>query len=81
MKELLTLKIKIFFSIIIIIILVQLSSCKVQDTMMVPAGTYLEMGQHVPEKYIKKGHWKGLYWISDEKPRVFSRSKYLEYEQ
>tara|TARA_R110000787_G_scaffold7457_1_gene25433 strand:+ start:256 stop:501 length:246 start_codon:yes stop_codon:yes gene_type:complete len=81
MKEMKQFEIKIIFSVIIIVILMQLSSCKVQDTMMVPAGTYLETGQYVPEKYIEKGHWKGLYWISDEKPRVFSRAKCLEYEQ
>ena len=60
----------------------QLSSCKVQDTMMVPAGTYLETGQHVPKKYIEKGYWvwEGLYWVSDETPRFYGRSKCSKYE-
>jgi hypothetical protein len=42
MKEMKQFEIKIIFSVIIIVILMQLSSCKVQDTMMVPAGTYIE---------------------------------------
>ena len=42
MKEMKQFEIKIIFSIIIVIALMQLSSCKVQDTMMVPAGTYIE---------------------------------------
>ena len=35
-------KIKIIFSLIIVLILIKLSSCKVQTTTMVPAGTYIE---------------------------------------
>ena len=41
-------EIKIIFSIIIVIALMQLSSCKVQDTMMVPAGTYIEFSSAPP---------------------------------
>jgi len=68
MKEMKQFEIKIIFSVIIVVILAGLSlnltSCKVQDTMMVPAGTYVE-----------KGHW-----ISDKEPISWKRTYCKDYE-